>query len=380
MSTSILILSQPDDLHAYAVQTALEAKGQSPVLWHTSDFPMNAGESMRFAASEGRVSTSIRLRGPDFDLQDPHFDVVWNRRPTHYLDPLTLHPADRDFAEWSVRTSRQGLMQLLEASAFWVNPQSAVRHGNKILQSYHASRVGLEVPETLYSNDPDEIRAFLRDQGGSAVYKPLKGLPWKDDETYWMPYTSRVTEDDLVSDELLRAAPGIYQALVPKAYEIRLTLMGRRPFAFKVCSQQTRTGRLDWRKSYHELHMEPIELPTAVVDACSRLLDHLGLVFGCFDLIVTPDGRHLFLEVNQMGQFLFLEHATGYPLLDAFTDFLIQGRSAAQGDFDWNESRSSLRYADLRPRALKRLEAARQTHRVPPEGTFVEASEDAPAA
>src|SRR5882672_6715415 len=33
----------------------------------------------------------------------------------------------------------------------------------------------------------------------------------------------------------------------------------------------------------------------------------LGLAFGCIDLIVTPEGEHIFLEVNEMGQFLWVE-------------------------------------------------------------------------
>jgi hypothetical protein len=32
----------------------------------------------------------------------------------------------------------------------------------------------------------------------------------------------------------------------------------------------------------------------------------LGLAFGCIDLIVTPEGEHIFLEVNEMGQFLWV--------------------------------------------------------------------------
>lgn len=29
----------------------------------------------------------------------------------------------------------------------------------------------------------------------------------------------------------------------------------------------------------------------------------LGIIFGCFDFIVTPDEEYVFLEVNPMGQF-----------------------------------------------------------------------------
>ena len=57
---------------------------------------------------------------------------------------------------------------------------------------------------------------------------------------------------------------------------------------------------------------------------CRALLRRLGLVFGCIDFIVTPEGEYVFLEVNQMGQFLWVELANPeFPLLQAFAEFLV---------------------------------------------------------
>lgn len=119
--------------------------------------------------------------------------------------------------------------------------------------------------------------------------------------------------------------------------------MGRRAFAARILSQETEGGRLDWRKAYHELRMEPDELPGSVHAACLDLMDRLGIVFGCFDFIVTPEGRYVFLEVNQAGQWLFIENYTRLPLLDAFAEFLIQGRP----DFEWDPANVQVRLGDV---------------------------------
>lgn len=51
---------------------------------------------------------------------------------------------------------------------------------------------------------------------------------------------------------------------------------------------------------------------------------NLGLVFGCIDIIVTLNGEYCFLEVNEMGQFLWIERANPeIRILDAFCDFLL---------------------------------------------------------
>jgi len=132
-------------------------------------------------------------------------------------------------------------------------------------------------------------------------------LPWKSGDKVWQLYTSILSEEDLVDDDLLRATPATYQAVVQKDYELRVTVVGNYIFCAKIYSQDTETGRLDWRKSYHEVEMEPSELPEDIAALCRTLMRRLDIVFGCFDFAVTPEGEHVFLEVNQMGQFLFIE-------------------------------------------------------------------------
>lgn len=60
-------------------------------------------------------------------------------------------------------------------------------------------------------------------------------------------------------------------------------------------------------------------------------MDDLGIVFGCFDLIVTPGGDYVFLEVNEMGAFVWIEEQNPeIKLVDAFSEFLIQGELSSR--------------------------------------------------
>lgn len=340
MTTRILILTAAEDFHAVAVAEALERKQATVVLWATSDFPTRSEESVYLDQAGAR---SLRVRGVGLELVDPVFDVTWRRRPTHVVNHQALHPADLAFAEAECSVFRRSLYRLLAPSSFWVNPpDAAARAGSKLLQHEVAARIGLKMPETLFTNSPREIRAFL-DRPGETIYKPLSPIGWREQGGRQLaPYTAVVTQERLAADEVLRQTPGIFQKLVPKAHELRVTAIGRRLFAAKVLSQQTREGKLDWRRSYDELRFEPTRLPPMLEMQCLTLLDQLGLVFGCFDFIVTPAGEHVFLEVNEMGQFLFVERSCGLPLLDAFSEFLIQGRP----DFDWSEAAVTVRYGD----------------------------------
>jgi hypothetical protein len=100
------------------------------------------------------------------------------------------------------------------------------------------------------------------------------------------------------------------------------------------------------------------------------LMRDLGLVFGCLDFIVTPSDECVFLEVNDMGQFLFVEAFTNIPLLDAFSELLLQGRP----DFHWEPSKATVKMGDLEQVIAQRVEEAEWRHVSPPDLFSVEQS------
>ena len=121
--------------------------------------------------------------------------------------------------------------------------------------------------------------------------------------------------------------------------------MGNLAVTAKLLSQTHAEAKLDWRKASLKVPIEPAQLPDPVDRACRTLMKRLGIVFGCFDFIVTPDGEYIFLELNEMGQFLWIEDLNpDFKLLDCFCEFLTQKRSA---DFSWKPSSGSIAFHDL---------------------------------
>lgn len=356
----ILIITGPEDLHSFAVCEAILAKGGKVTLWQTSDFPSVAGESVLF---EGGDRTVI-VTGPETEMSHDSFQAVWRRRPSFAIDWAKVHPSDRRFVEVENNIFRRSILGLIARDAFWVNPpDAAISAGYKMLQHGAAAELGLKCPDTLYSNDPSQIRAFIRRHNGEIIYKPLRGLPWQGTNSHWTSFTSRLTEDQLVEDDLLRSAPGIYQQLIPKSFELRVTVMGRCVMAAKIDSQDTERGKLDWRRAPEEIKATPFDLPDHISALCLRLMEKIGIVFGCFDFIVTPRGDYVFLEVNEAGQFLFLEKQAGLPLLDRFSDFLLSGRA----DYVGQTGKETIRFEDVLDAAKAHIERALAIHRPSPD-------------
>ena len=52
-------------------------------------------------------------------------------------------------------------------------------------------------------------------------------------------------------------------------------------------------------------------------------MSELGLVFGAVDLICTPSGEYVFLEVNPGGEWGMLERDLGLPISEAIAEALL---------------------------------------------------------
>jgi hypothetical protein len=122
-----------------------------------------------------------------------------------------------------------------------------------------------------------------------------------------------------------------------------VTFVGHRAFAARLDSQRHALTQVDWRVAAGLLDITAAPLPEEVESRCRALMDRLGIVFACFDFVVTPAGEHVFLELNQMGQFLWVERAQPRLLmLDAMVSMLTQGRP----DYAWRPEQA-LRFADF---------------------------------
>lgn len=341
----ILIPTQHQDIHAKVVARALASKGHDAVLWYGGDLPTQQTISLNFARGEG---VELELRGADLDHHDA-FDAVWLRRPSSPTLPDDMHPSDNLFAIREWRHFLEGVWDTLDGSGFWVNPRQAARRAEcKPVQLSEALRVGLEIPPSLMSNDPRRIRAFIYSNDTThTIYKPFTSTQWeleKGGSAYL--FTATVEDNQLPEDELLRLSPGIFQPRIAKDHELRVTIIGDRIFVAKLESQAIDNARVDWRIGTRSVAIQPGHLPSTIEARCRALMTRLGLVFACLDFIVTPEGEHIFLEVNQMGQFLWLEElCPQMPLLDAFCELLIQRCP----DFDWSPDKrgESLRLRDF---------------------------------
>ena len=197
----------------------------------------------------------------------------------------------------------------------------------------------MAIPITLCSNDPKEIRYFLlTHETDGVIYKPLCSHFWFDEEQVKISYTSKIQFLDLPNNQSLQRTPGIFQKEIKKQYELRITCFGDHIVAAKLDSQVHADGKVDWRAiRMGKMLVEPYTLPAYLEDNIRSFMHEMGIVFGSFDFIVTPEGEYVFLEVNEQGQFLWIEeYNPAFQMLDTFVHFL-ENQSVR---FSWNAKAS----------------------------------------
>ncbi|GGM71401.1 ATP-grasp ribosomal peptide maturase [Thermopolyspora flexuosa] len=314
----VLVLTQPDDVHADRVIGELRARGTSVARFDLADYPMAATLT---ATLTGDRPWRAALRHGETVVDLAEVRGVYYRRPRAFGLPDALKGLEREFALAETRRGIGGLLRSLPAR--WVShPEKLTTAQYKPLQLTVARRRGLRVPDTLVTNDPDAARAFLRERD-RVVYKSLSGRPVaKGARVPQVVMTTEITDEHAAHLDRVRVTPCLFQEYVKKDHEIRAVVVGREVFAAAVDSQASAHTAVDWRFDAPGLDWSACELPEPVARACVEVVADLGLAFGAVDLIVTPAGDHVFLEVNGNGQWLWLEEEAGLPIGAAIANLL----------------------------------------------------------
>ena len=314
MPQIVLLLTHSGDFYTVdLVSQALVRRGVRPVRFNTDLFP-----------SAIRLSNEQVVTETGEEISASEVRAVWARK---IWLPRMAEDLDERYRAMCVEESIATLEGFLDAlhGARWVNDLQRQRAAeNKQRQLRLAARAGLRVPRTLVTNDPVAARQFFAETDGQTVAKLLRPITVGMDAVKPFVYTNRVREEDLNGAETLRHSPMVFQELIPKALELRVAWVGGKSFVGGLDISGTSRGQTDWRRAApEECSWQQAQLPSEVVSGLRTLMSELGLVFGAVDLICTPSGEYVFLEVNPGGEWGMLERDLHLPISDAIADALV---------------------------------------------------------
>lgn len=317
----VLLVTRSDDNDSVnLVSRALQSRGADPFRLDSDLYPQQLRLSTFYRTGGARSFISSGSRRLDLASVDA---LYYRRFAAGNLLPQELgdtRPACREEA----RLALYGTIAAMDC--FQLDPLGSIRRADyKELQTVQAMRLGLDCPSTLFTNDPEAVLEFLSRAAGPVVTKMQSQFAIYRDGMENVVFTNEVRADDLKSLDGLRYAPMMFQEMVPKRLELRVTLVGRHCFAASIDSQRSERARVDWRRDGIGLidAWRPYELPGEVEAKLLDLATYFGLNYAAADFIVTPDDRHVFLEINACGEWFWLERA-GLPIADAIAEVLVE--------------------------------------------------------
>ena len=299
---NILILGDALDAHAAHIKNALTQAGVAVDYLDTSLFPRQLRLSWR---PDTQVGCLTLPSGRQLNFHDIH-SVFWRNFSGVYIAPLT----DANQQQVAFNDSMSTVRSLMQAyPTRWINSWQAYQfHKEKPLQLSLAKKIGVTIPATLISNNPEQVREFVETHEKS-IFKPV----------YGGAHTKLVTEAHLEPHRLdlaLSISPVTIQEYIPGT-NIRTYVIGE-----SVYSAEIRSSALDFREDL-EAELIPIDLPESVEKQCLEILKAFMLDWTAIDWRVKPTGEYVFLEANPSPMFIHFERQTRFPITQQLVKLLM---------------------------------------------------------
>jgi len=319
MTPRILLVTTSNDITTDYVILALRERKIPHFRINTDAFPQTSTASV----TRSNTSQGTQWTGPEGTCDLNEIRAVYYRRQRIATFPDHLDAGTKDFCARETAWFLQGTLQSLTHAA-WMNPPAAVAAAEaKLYQLHHAAHLGFRIPDTLTSNRADDVRVFAARHQGRLVAKPVRSGYITYPTGQGSIFTSTVSDEDLTDLSGLTLAPVTFQEHILKACDLRVTVVGATVFATAILSQEDPAARTDWRAATDDhLHHTPHDLPDHIAQRCKALVLTLGLTFGAIDLILTPSGEYVFLEINPSGQWAWLQDKTQIPISDTIATWL----------------------------------------------------------
>ena len=329
----ILILSQSAlEPTTEEVMDWVEALGGRCVRLNGDD--VEGRSEIRIEIAGGRLALRFESSGVELPLEEA--GAVWFRRWLYErrhetvdlladpgADDHTLHHQLRRHLTLESRRLSDFIFSSFEHLPWLSHPRRS--NLNKLAVLRRAAREGIATPATLVTTEREALRRFCAEHG-AVITKPIGEVEaFIAGEVSHFLFTTPLGPAEI---EALpeRFAPSLFQERIEKAYELRVFYLDGEFHAMAIFSQNDPQTRADFRQYNRERPNRnvPYRLRPDLTERLLGLMAGLELETGSLDLLVTPDGREVFLEINPVGQLGMVSHPCNYQLERRIAQLLLR--------------------------------------------------------
>ncbi|MBA4320017.1 MAG: hypothetical protein C0412_16575 [Flavobacterium sp.] len=300
----IFIVTNREDYTADFLILELNRRKIDYFRFNTEDYPqiINTSWYINNCLFKGYFSTPKRKI--DFN----EIQSIWFRRPVFPIpDPLIVGLENRNYIIGECQSALDGIWRTIKCN--WVSQPDSIRLAeDKLFQLTIASEIGFEIYPTIISNIPEEINYFYEENNKDIICKPLKRGRIVQDGKNYLIFTNKIEPEHMEIIKNVKYSHQIFQSYIHKKVELRVTVIVDVVYCVEINSQVNPKTINDWRRVEssqlsHKLH----HLPSEIERKCKLLVKKLNLKFGAIDLILTPENKYIFLEINPNGQWAWIQ-------------------------------------------------------------------------
>ena len=324
MSKVLIITHSLDNECIDHVTRKLQDRNAEVIRFNTDLYPGEAALTSEY--SEGTWKYFLNQDGVTHDITN--LESIWYRRSR--IGKNLKGKIDREYlpavnGEARAQFNGFGLAQ----ECFVMDPFWRIRSAEaKELQLKLATKIGLEIPDSLITNDERIARQFFDNTTANqheVVTKMQSSFALTESGKEEVVFTNTLKEEDLDTLEDLVHCPMQFQTKIEKAVELRVTIVGTKIFCHQLDSQAHAEAAVDWRRQGEQLvdDWTPYDLPVEIQEKMLKMMDLLQINYGAADIIVTPDGRYVFLEINPAGEFFWLDRQENHAISEEIAKVLL---------------------------------------------------------
>ena len=314
----ILILSEEKDLSTVHIIEWL-------LYWGIPFVRINQEDRIsikRISINVQRKSEIILVKNGKEEISINQIKAYWYRRGFFFDEAIKCKPAQNDLIaqEKVLSYMEEEQKKCFEYLNFVLDGLPRIgtfdtRRVNKLKILHLAWQFGLEIPETLISSEKTDYLSAFPDSG--TINKSIsEGLTIYWGEGNNMEVFTTYTED--ISENMIpdKFFPSLFQSKVEKEADIRIFYLFGACYTMAIRSQDSLKTATDFRR-YDDVKPNrcfPFKLPSDIEKKLYLLMDSLNMETGSIDMILTKDGKYIFLEINPVGQFNMVSVPCNYQL------------------------------------------------------------------
>lgn len=247
----------------------------------------------------------------------------WNRKGNFRISPMDFQNYEKT-QQYLYRESNiisNFLIQQLEEKKHLGN--YFLQIPNKLNHLYLAQKSGLEIPKTTITNDKEVITSF-KNESPNIINKSLSdSFTGTFNQIYYYNHTESIS-DEVIEELEDSFFPSLFQEELQKAYELRIIFVQETLWSMAIFSQNDTKTQIDWRNYNYEKPNRkiPFKLPSEIEINIRKFIKASGLNTGAIDMVVTKEGKYVFLECNPNGQISMVSEHCNYYIEKYIAEYL----------------------------------------------------------